>query len=713
MKHEMDKLTWPASRMGDAIESLARKSGLSPRLVDMPSPPDWVMLSEDGALGRWIEGAASWLGLEAEPIETPYAEINHLIRGVAPALLPLPREKGQPRFLLLLKGQRRSVTVLGPDLAVHRVPVRDVRYALCHKIEAPLHMQLEQMLDKAGVPKRRRARAAEAILRERLSNVRAGACWLLRLSPSANFRHQMRQAHLPRRLLTLLGAHTAQYFLLLLSWWLVGQAAFHGRLDRGWLLAWALLLLTMIPLRLMATWSAGMLAIDAGGLIKQRLLFGALRLDMEEIKHQGVGQLFGRVIESEAVESLALSGGFVGLVAMIELAIAAMILSMGAGGWFHVLFLLGWCGLAVVLGWRYFRKRGRWTDARLGMTHDLVERMVGHRTRLAQEAPESRHEGEDQVLERYLDISKDMDTTAVMQALVPRGWLIVGFIGLAPAFVSGTGSLAMLAVSLGGIILAYRALQRFASVLSHLVGAAVSWKQVAPIFEAATRSEYSGLPAFDLALRPAAFVSGGRQVVIEAHDLVFRYRGRGEPVLRQCGLQVFTGDRLLLEGSSGGGKSTLGSILAGLRNPESGLLLLGGLDRGILGPEGWRQRVVSAPQFHENHVFMGTFAFNLLMGRAWPPRNEDLQEAETICRELELGSLLDRMPAGILQMVGEMGWQLSQGERSRLYIARTLLQGADLIVLDESFGALDPETLRKCLECVLNRAPSLVVIAHP
>jgi ATP-binding cassette subfamily B protein len=64
-------------------------------------------------------------------------------------------------------------------------------------------------------------------------------------------------------------------------------------------------------------------------------------------------------------------------------------------------------------------------------------------------------------------------------------------------------------------------------------------------------------------------------------------------------------------------------------------------------------------------------------------------------------------------MVGEMGWQLSQGERSRLYIARTLLQGADLIVLDESFGALDPETLRKCLECVLNRAPSLVVIAHP
>ena len=63
-------------------------------------------------------------------------------------------------------------------------------------------------------------------------------------------------------------------------------------------------------------------------------------------------------------------------------------------------------------------------------------------------------------------------------------------------------------------------------------------------------------------------------------------------------------------------------------------------------------------------------------------------------------------------MVGESGWQLSHGERSRLYIARALLQRADVIVLDESFAALDPENLRRCLTCVLNRAPTLLVIAH-
>jgi ATP-binding cassette subfamily B protein len=71
------------------------------------------------------------------------------------------------------------------------------------------------------------------------------------------------------------------------------------------------------------------------------------------------------------------------------------------------------------------------------------------------------------------------------------------------------------------------------------------------------------------------------------------------------------------------------------------------------------------------------------------------------------------MPAGLQQMVGETGWQLSHGERSRLFMARALLQGADLVVLDESFAALDPETLQRCLACVLRRARTVLVIAHP
>jgi ATP-binding cassette subfamily B protein len=100
------------------------------------------------------------------------------------------------------------------------------------------------------------------------------------------------------------------------------------------------------------------------------------------------------------------------------------------------------------------------------------------------------------------------------------------------------------------------------------------------------------------------------------------------------------------------------------------------------------------------------------MGRRWPPAEEDVKEAYAVCRNLQLGDLLDRMPAGMLQMVGETGWQLSHGERSRLYMARALLQGADLVILDESFAALDPETLRQCLGYALDYSSTLLVIAH-
>jgi len=55
--------------------------------------------------------------------------------------------------------------------------------------------------------------------------------------------------------------------------------------------------------------------------------------------------------------------------------------------------------------------------------------------------------------------------------------------------------------------------------------------------------------------------------------------------------------------------------------------------------DGWRRRIVSAPQFHENHVLTETFAFNLLMGRRWPPSQDDLTQAEEICRELGLGDV--------------------------------------------------------------------------
>ncbi len=386
---------------------------------------------------------------------------------------------------------------------------------------------------------------------------------------------------------------------------------------------------------------------------------------------------------------------------MIELAMAMFLLGRFA------LVLAAWCALAVFVGWRFMRRFADWTATRMDMTQDLVESMVGHRTRLVQQPREEWHLNEDLALERYLDVSHRLDGAGSwLMAAIPRGWLLAGLSCLGPSIIAGNNVRTETAILLGGILLAYGALQKLAGSFADVAAAWVAWKRIKPLFEAASRAEIAGEAV------SAGNVRAG-QKVIEADRLTFRYRSTGSAALRGCSVAIRSGDRILLEGPSGGGKTTLASLLSGLREPESGLLLVNGLDRHTLGAEKWRRMVAAAPQFHENYVLTETLAFNLLMGRNWPPTVPDVAEADALCRELGLGDLLDRMPSGLLQMVGEGGWQLSHGEKSRIYIARALLQQATLVILDESFAALDPENLKTALECTFKRANTLMVIAHP
>lgn len=117
-----------------------------------------------------------------------------------------------------------------------------------------------------------------------------------------------------------------------------------------------------------------------------------------------------------------------------------------------------------------------------------------------------------------------------------------------------------------------------------------------PEARAAATQEEVGSPDFAMAVDRRALPDG--QDVLEVHDLVFRYRSRGEPVLKRCSLRIRKGERVLLEGPSGGGKSTLASLLVGLRRPESGLILLRGFDQQTVGSDSWRRHVAGAPQFH-------------------------------------------------------------------------------------------------------------------
>ena len=709
MSEALRRASWPASSLAQALFELARRSALEPLSARAPAaqPDEQNPHTEP----RHVVLAAAQQGVLAEPLECPYGQLPELLARFAPGVVRITLE-GDVRYLAVLRARGPRLCVLTPGLSEARVQAEHVRSLLAQDLERVACARVEQWLRVTRVPKRH-ARARQELLLAVLAERRVQNLWSLRLEPGRSFAAQLRKARVPGRVIWALMFAVAQVSASAYGWFLLGRGALTGSLEVGWLWAWGLTVCSMLPLQLATLWLGGRALTDAALLLKQRMLVGALRLLPDHIRMRGSGRLLAMVSECEAIEGAGLQAAFQGAIALVQLAAAFVILLCGASGALLAGLLALTCALAALLAVRFVRARSRWTEQRFTLAHDFVQNVIGQRTRVAQRPRALWHVDEDRAHRSYLGRSRRLDhSQQLLTVLATRGWLVLGFLGLLPALTLSSPSATALAVAVGGIFQAHAALGSLAALAVPLSAALLAWRNVRELHQAAGQIPSPG--QLSLAA-PAAQPNESRAPdrVLELSRLTFRYRAGDEPVLRDCSLSLAEGDRVLLEGPSGGGKSTLASLLVGLRTPESGHILLRGLDRSTLGALAWQERVVSAPQFHENHVLSGTLAFNLLMGRAWPPSDDDRHEAEALCRELGLGALLERMPSGLDQVVGETGWQLSHGERSRVFLARALLQRADVLILDESFGALDPHTLRTCMEVVFARARTLVVIAHP
>lgn len=692
MTNKLEGAFWPSGELHVLIKRLGREAGLTDAAFAIPTPPDDL---HGTRLSEWIMAASGPLNSEVEPFGLDGSTLRDRIKSAAPAIVETPEG-----FLALLEA-KGAIRVLTPSGKIIRSSVEAVCKLISRHAEQHLGPTTEAMLDRCGIPSERRQIVRSELFRQQLAAKRIGSLWQLRRSRDSLLVSQLSGTGIIGRLVVLLASHAIEMVLFLASWYIIGQGALAGHLDQAQFYQWSFLLLCIAPFRMLTMRMQGQMAIGLGQLLKQRLLAGALNLDSDIPRSEGAGILLGRTLESERVESLALSGGLTALLSLVDLGLTVWILTRSNAG--YVLVPLFLFALAVVT-WitvRYRYRRSCWTDSRLKMTHELVEKMTGHRTRLAQQAPEFWHATENQQFETYERDSVALDRHFVfLSRLAPRAWLLIGL----TAALFSTNSATLLAIGLGGVMSGYQALRRFAQGLVQLAGAQIAWKQVQPMFEAA--------PAVDCPAEPyAAFEQRGGKVV-ETCGLMYQH-GHGRRIIDGVALAVHEGDKILLEGESGSGKSTLTSLLCGLKIPTGGRLLNRERNQDELGIEAWRKNIACAPQYHENHLLSAPLLFNLLMGRHWPPAREDVAEAIEICKELGLGSLLQQMPAGISQMVGETGWQLSQGERSRVFLARALLQKGDLVIFDESFAALDPENLRAALECCLGRAKTILVVAHP
>ncbi|MBP7608277.1 MAG: ATP-binding cassette domain-containing protein [Steroidobacteraceae bacterium] len=215
-------------------------------------------------------------------------------------------------------------------------------------------------------------------------------------------------------------------------------------------------------------------------------------------------------------------------------------------------------------------------------------------------------------------------------------------------------------------------------------------------------------PTIQAPARPVALPVPGRGE-ISFERVTFRYPSRPEAkALDSFDLQVRKGETVAFVGPSGAGKSTTFQLLLRFYDPESGRVLLDGVDLSQADPLAVRSRIGLVPQ--DTVLFAASARENIRYGR---PGASDA-EVEDAAKAAAADEFLRKLPEGYDTFLGERGTRLSGGQRQRIAIARAILRDPPILLLDEATSALDAESER-LVQAALDRlmqGRTTIIIAH-
>lgn len=194
---------------------------------------------------------------------------------------------------------------------------------------------------------------------------------------------------------------------------------------------------------------------------------------------------------------------------------------------------------------------------------------------------------------------------------------------------------------------------------------------------------------------------------IDFKNVYFEYE-KDVPVLKDFNLHVNKGETIALVGNSGGGKSTVVSLLPRFYDVTSGAIEFDGVNIKDFALEDLRNKISFV--FQDNFLFSGTIKENILMGNE-QATDEQLEE---VVRMAHLDEFAHTLEKGLDTFVGERGASLSGGQRQRVAIARAMLKNSPIVILDEATSALDNKSeaiVQKALDNLIKNR-TVFVIAH-
>ena len=196
---------------------------------------------------------------------------------------------------------------------------------------------------------------------------------------------------------------------------------------------------------------------------------------------------------------------------------------------------------------------------------------------------------------------------------------------------------------------------------------------------------------------------------VEFRAVTFAYPSRAEsPVLRAISFAIPEGRTIALVGPSGGGKSTIASLISRFYDPQQGTIYYRGVPLTDLALSALRAEMSAVPQ--QPQVFSVSIRENIAYGRPTAGADEIIEAA----RAAHILDFAESLPQGLDTLVGDRGVQLSGGERQRIAIARAILKDPRFLILDEATSSLDSENeklVQRALETLMKGRTTLV-IAH-
>ncbi|MEP6906823.1 MAG: thiol reductant ABC exporter subunit CydC, partial [Pseudoxanthomonas sp.] len=195
---------------------------------------------------------------------------------------------------------------------------------------------------------------------------------------------------------------------------------------------------------------------------------------------------------------------------------------------------------------------------------------------------------------------------------------------------------------------------------------------------------------------------------LEFHGVTFRWPGESRDVLQATHLTLAPGQRIVLQGDSGAGKSSLLALALRLCDPQSGAVRYGGVDLREFAQSDWHAQIAWLPQ--DAPVFAGSVRDNLRMGA---PDADDAQLWHVLS-QVRMETAIRALPDGLDAWVGEQGATLSTGQSRRIALARALLRDTPVLLLDEPTEGLDTDTAHALLLdlAAASGSRSVLMVSH-